>query len=727
MERIILVFLLFSISVNISAQSDKDLIIKLTDEQETINIGLLVSYLEDVQGALTIGQINTPSYQKLFVKSEMPVLNFGLSSDSFYWVKIQIKNQTPEKNWVLELPYPMFEFADWYTDISGSWTLQKDGFGVPQAQRAMQSRYPALPLSLAQHQTQTVYLRFKANTLACPLHIQSAKTYRAQHRFRDISFGAIQGIIALVLSICLYLYISYKRVSYLVFSLAVTSIFVFSFFYDGYWRAGLANQQSQVNFIFFSLYAVVFFNINNISRPIFAFSKGLLAYLLVSYVLSWFVASNTAAIWGQINYAIMLCFILTVSIKALRRGNQEAKLYLAGMAAQFIFISIEIALVNLGKNRPFINFMHVGFFSEIVIFAFALAKQASTEQKELEKAKITAQNEVIAQAQENERIVKEQNNLLEQRVQERTNDLIKANEDIYFKNEALQTTEEELRQNMEELAANQEELKAQKESIEAAFQLLQIQNTKVNDSIRYAQRIQNAILPDENVLAAAFAEYFVLFKPKDVVSGDFYWYAEIENRKFIAVVDCTGHGVPGAFMSMIGNTLLYEIINTKRIFEPNLILENLHSGILNSLNKKEAKMQDGMDIALCCLEKQESNKVKVLFSGAKRPLFYFSANQLTEIQADRKSIGHKNSASVNYTLNEIILKKGDTLYMATDGWIDAINPERVRFGSQKFKEMLLKGANLPLKAQEEVFRYILEDYEQGTEQRDDILLVGVRV
>ncbi|TAH22207.1 MAG: hypothetical protein EAZ08_01760 [Cytophagales bacterium] len=330
--------------------------------------------------------------------------------------------------------------------------------------------------------------------------------------------------------------------------------------------------------------------------------------------------------------------------------------------------------------------------------------------------------------------VKRQNQILEQKVVNRTEEIEKkskelefANYEVKVKNEALQASEEELRHNMEELETNQELLKDQKQTIEIAFTKLNIQNTKVNDSIRYAQRIQNAILPHQDILATAFAEHFVIFKPKDVVSGDFYWYIEVENKKFLAIVDCTGHGVPGAFMSMIGNTLLYEIINAKRIFESNLILGELHLGILNSLNKKDAKIQDGMDIALCCIEKQMDNKVKVQFSGAKRPLYYFSNNQLTEIQADRKSIGQALSSQTVYTSNTIELQVGDTLYMSTDGWIDSINPERVRFGSQKFKDMLLGGTFLPLAAQGEMFGKILEEYEQGTEQRDDVLLVGVRV
>jgi serine phosphatase RsbU (regulator of sigma subunit) len=134
-----------------------------------------------------------------------------------------------------------------------------------------------------------------------------------------------------------------------------------------------------------------------------------------------------------------------------------------------------------------------------------------------------------------------------------------------------------------------------------------------------------------------------------------------------------------------------------------------------------------MDIALCCIESKDNDKVKVQFSGAKRPLYYFSNQALIEVQANKKSIGQAQSKEKNYDLYELILDKSDILYMTTDGWIDVINPERKRFGSTQFKEMLLKGANLPLKVQKEIFNHILDDYGQCTEQRDDVLLVGVRI
>ncbi|MCU0392390.1 MAG: SpoIIE family protein phosphatase, partial [Thermoflexibacter sp.] len=357
--------------------------------------------------------------------------------------------------------------------------------------------------------------------------------------------------------------------------------------------------------------------------------------------------------------------------------------------------------------------------------------------------------------------LKKQNFKLERLVSERTQQVIErtkeiekkskelelANYQIQAKNKELLSSEEELRQNMEELETSQDLLREQKHTIEFAFTQLHKQNTKVNDSIRYAQRIQNAILPHENILASSFSEYFVIFKPKDVVSGDFYWYFEVDiknemldvgnqsltsninpltSKKFLAVVDCTGHGVPGAFMSMIGNTLLNEIITVKNIFEPHLVLEYLHIGILNSLNKKDGRMQDGMDIALCCIENQENGVVNIQFSGAKRQLYYFSDQVLGELQSTKASIGQSYFKG-SYTSQNLTLKSGDILYMTTDGWIDAINQERTRFGSRRLKEMLIKGANLPLPTQKELFISILDDYEQGAEQRDDILMVGVRL
>jgi ligand-binding sensor domain-containing protein/serine phosphatase RsbU (regulator of sigma subunit) len=331
------------------------------------------------------------------------------------------------------------------------------------------------------------------------------------------------------------------------------------------------------------------------------------------------------------------------------------------------------------------------------------------------------------------RFLKRQNKRLENMVALRTTELRNTNDE-------LKAIQEELQQNMEELETSQEQLRRQNSSVEAAFAQLNLQNTRVRDSIRYAERIQRAILPHEEVLQKAFAEYLVIHRPKDVVSGDFYWYHETEpgetahpggpaspgTLKFLAVVDCTGHGVPGAFMSMIGNTMLNEIVGAKQIYAPHLVLEELHQGIVGALNKRNSFVQDGMDVALCCIWPAQDGQVLVQYSGAKRPLSYLSGAQLHEVPANRQSIGQA-LAHETYTSHELWLRPGDVLYMATDGWTDAISPGRTRFGSPRFRQMLREAAHLPLAAQKKIFCHQLEEYEQGAEQRDDVLMLGVRL
>jgi serine phosphatase RsbU (regulator of sigma subunit) len=214
-------------------------------------------------------------------------------------------------------------------------------------------------------------------------------------------------------------------------------------------------------------------------------------------------------------------------------------------------------------------------------------------------------------------------------------------------------------------------------------------------------------------------------RPKDVVSGDFYWYHEANGQHFLAVVDCTGHGVPGAFMSMIGRTLLQEITGARGVGEPAQVLHELHLGIQQSLGLGGADLRDGMDLALCALT-TVGDQVRVRFSGARRPLYYFSGDQLHQVRGDRMAIG-QTEFDVPFSQHEIWLAPGDTLYLATDGWADSINPEREKFGHRYFREMLAEGAYLPLAGQREMFEAMLDDFAQGAPQRDDLLLVGVKL
>jgi len=285
------------------------------------------------------------------------------------------------------------------------------------------------------------------------------------------------------------------------------------------------------------------------------------------------------------------------------------------------------------------------------------------------------------------------------------------------------------------LEAQNIEIKKQKEEIEAQKAKVDYQNKMIRDSINYAQNIQNAILPFIGEINTIF-DTFIIYRPKDVVSGDFYWYSHFPAtnshpaRTFIAAVDCTGHGVPGAFMSMIGNRLLSEIVNEHEISQPAEILEYLNNGIRKALNQRNTENEDGMDICLCRLEPAGEGTTKLIYAGAKRPLFLFdnAESKVRIIEANRRSIGGiLNKKEDPFIQHEMIVKIGDALYLSSDGLIDQPNFMRKRFGTQYFIETLQKYSNLKMTEQKAYIEQALDNFKQSEEQRDDIMVIAIKL
>lgn len=254
--------------------------------------------------------------------------------------------------------------------------------------------------------------------------------------------------------------------------------------------------------------------------------------------------------------------------------------------------------------------------------------------------------------------------------------------------------------------------------------IIEEKNENIMSSIRYAKRIQQAILPVNEKIQQSLLEHFVIFKPREIVSGDFYWFSKTE--ELIAVVDCTGHGVPGAFMSMIGNSLLNKIVNEDKIFDPALILENLHDGVRFSLKQEsgETDTHDGMDACLCLYNPISR---KVTFAGAKRPLYYINNSKLIEIKGDRKPVGGKQKEEKRiFTSKEIDIQPGDIIYLTTDGLADQNNSKGIKYGSRRLKEFLLEHSKLSLSEQKEALLIDLNKFQGYEPQRDDILIIGIR-
>lgn len=254
------------------------------------------------------------------------------------------------------------------------------------------------------------------------------------------------------------------------------------------------------------------------------------------------------------------------------------------------------------------------------------------------------------------------------------------------------------------------------------------QNKNISDSINYGLRIQKAILPPKNILNEFF-DSFIIFKPKDIVSGDFYWISKkSKNLIYVAVVDCTGHGVPGGFMSMVGNRLLNEIIKEQKIVKPSEILEKLNKKIIETLHQKEGQNNDGMDVCLCKIE-IINNKYKLTYSGAKRPLFYYnkSKEKVEIIKGDRKSIGGDLKSTENFKESEIELSKNDILYLTSDGLTDQNNYERKKYSKERLINFIKENSNFNLSQQKIKLEKELSSFMKNTKQRDDILVIGLKI
>lgn len=266
-----------------------------------------------------------------------------------------------------------------------------------------------------------------------------------------------------------------------------------------------------------------------------------------------------------------------------------------------------------------------------------------------------------------------------------------------------------------------------KKKIEELNNKLEVAYKDITDSINYAKRIQNAMLPDTALFSETFPQSFGLFKPKDTLSGDFYWLRKEDDTFFIAAADCTGHGIPGALMSMVGIEKLNHAVTKSD--EPSEMLKQLNKSIEIALCQStlHEHSQNGMDIALCSFNK-ENGILK--FAGANRPLWVIRDGQteVEEIKGTKKAIGGLTTGlSLNFDSHEIQLLKGDTFYISTDGFADQFGgKQNKKLTSKKFKEILLVIQKLPMNEQESYLSNYFEEWRGDSEQVDDILVIGVR-
>ena len=294
--------------------------------------------------------------------------------------------------------------------------------------------------------------------------------------------------------------------------------------------------------------------------------------------------------------------------------------------------------------------------------------------------------------------------------------------------------EKKVNERTREVVEQKEEIETQKEEIEAQLDLATLQRDTISnqkdlimDSIHYAKRIQSAILPPVQLLKEHLSDHFILFKPRDIVSGDYYWAREKDQKLLIAVADCTGHGVPGGFLSMLGISSMNEIVNRSSDLNPGKILEQLREVVIASMHQTGSRdeAQDGIEIALCVLDLK---KLSLDYAGANRPLYLVRDGEVQHIRPDRMPIGIYEQDPLPFRKHTIKLKKGDSIYLFSDGYVDQLGgPLRKTFRAINFRKLLLEVQDQPMEKQKAILVEKMALWQGEVEQIDDVLVMGIRI
>lgn len=709
---LILFFLLNFINQSI-AQIEELTVIHKTNEVQKVGTNTL--FLEDPDGSLTFEDVLKSNNQTQFKKIDKDVFN-APSSESVFWFKMTLKNDTNEDIWLEVGDAFMIETLDFYSsDLNGE-------FGEPLLLGSLRDlsnkQFPSSHFCVKlqdSNQAHTYYLRL--TTVVPKLYVfQVGTTYAITQYLDKYKFGTI-SFLAIVLAMFLYnafIYFSTRDKIYLIYIGYLITIAFNVPFYMGNpifhipWLWHNVYLWHFPMFFFMALFAIVYLKLK-VTLPKLFWYWFLLVIGIISIVFPIVdIFSGDPGVYPFFNVAaaVFSLTMLASGIIAWVKGNKNARFYV--LAWVFVFVGNFLFIFTSEGIIPFNPFtrqgIYFGYALETLFFALALGDRLNT----LRKDKESAQNKNI-------KLIATQNERLELKVKERT-------QELQVKQEEILTQNEELRQ-------TQEELQTQRDYIEQRNKDLAFKNAQINQSIHAAETIQQAILPSNNAFKEYFKDYFLIFKPKDIVSGDFYWLSKQNNTLWLAVADCTGHGVPGAFMTLLGKNILDNIINVKNVETPAEVLEKLDYEIKTVLRQEETGSNVGMDLILLKLDLTDSNKIAVTFSGAKSMLYVFheSYDKLLEYKGDRIAIGGSRKINLNFTNQQFNIEQNTSLYLASDGFQDQNDVHRRSFKRSKLKEFLFENASTSFANQKDLLLSTLDSHMEGTDQRDDILLLAVKV
>jgi serine phosphatase RsbU (regulator of sigma subunit) len=695
--------------------------ITLHQVNKEYQIGKSLQILVDEDKTISFKDIKSGKYDTQFEKSEADVPNYAYL-DANFWFKINLNDESNEESrWYLESSRTQIDTINvYFQNDNGDFTEYASGDLYPYDSRIIKHKNFIFPIPKTDSGQQTIYIWCKGNfSKQFPFTIIEERTFAESSHKTDLTMGILFGVFIAMVIYNLLLFFSLRSLTYLYYVLYMGSFLLAMMALTGYGYEMLFNywlRFANISNMFFIALTVLFASqftrrFLSVKKYSKIFHYALLApeaysifLIIVSLTGIWidgFVlfASKSAAYCGMIGVLVFL----PTGIGIYRKGSRPAYFYLVAWTALFIGVIIYVLKNNaiLPQNTFTDMSIIIGAVAEAILLSLGMADRIKT----LEKEQRASQEKMIETLQENEDLIKNQNQILEQKVAERTSEIMEKNVEI--------------EQQLEEIAAQRDMLSATKLELER-------QNDNVTSSINYAQRIQKAMLPQEDRIQNVFRESFIMFRPRDIVSGDFYWYTEMDGKKIFTVADCTGHGVPGAFMSMIGINLLNEIINVRNVTDSGSILYKLNEGVQKSLKQESSNNKDGMDMTLIVIDEEQKS---IQFSGAKNPLVYVQNGELHVIKGNSNPIGGiSKNGNRDYETHTIPYEKDMMVYMFSDGFQDQFGgPDDKKYMVKRFKVLLHEIANKPTEKQITILNQELDAWMKNTRQLDDILVAGIRL
>lgn len=691
----------------------------LPDEGGRIPIRQELSVLPDVEGTLTLEDVEKLSQTGNFVpvaSGEVP--NFDFKGAAAYWIRFRLAPH-PNLEWHLGVELPLIDRLDFYRPTpAGNYQVVSAGYTLPFSERENPNRLYFFDLG----QSGTYYLRVRSRARALvPLFAIDETHFQEFALWDNFTQGFFYGLLALMIFFAFFLFVTSGYRSVYLFYAAFLCL---NGLIQGY-ISGLAHMYlfPESPGVYETVNLAMLSSLTSMLHLLFGFSFlqwqpfgnrygrigffALLGMELVIFLLG-------AAGFIQLAYELMSVgsfltniFLLTVAVRTLKQAfTTHVLLFTIGLG---VFISgyIFVFAVYLELMDYFSFVTHISRLSstgEIIFFTLALAKQLNQYRQDKQEA----QEKLL-------RLSQEQQQQLEQKVGERT-------EELRQKNEEMLTQNEELRQQQEEMLAQRDLIQEQKEDLE-------YKNTQITDSIRYARSIQEALLPNTKRLSHAVPDHFVIYRPRDMVSGDFYWlFDKNPDYNFLALVDCTGHGVPGAFMSVMANEALNYVLLLEQLTDPAEILEHLDQVITKNLLDKEGRQDDGMVLSLLRLPKVVKPGSEIVIASAWQDAYLVQNRSFEIIKPTRRGIGSgggHRQRRVNFENVTIQCQPGTKIYLSSDGMKDQQNRSGQKIGKKRFLQLLEQAGHMPFAEQQGYIEYFLDQHQGNEEQRDDITLLGL--